>query len=58
MTKTYIATAVAGANHESRRRITLENPTLADRRRNALVLQKIQPGLLAIGVWLGRIGTG
>jgi len=28
--------------------MTLENPTLADRRRNTLVLQEIQPGLLGL----------
>ena len=35
--------------------MTLENPTLADRRRNALVLQEIQPGLL--GLMDGSVST-
>jgi len=35
--------------------MTLENTTLADRRRNALVLQEIQPGLL--GLMDGSVST-
>jgi erythrin-vacuolar iron transport family protein len=35
--------------------MTLENPTLADRRRNAMVLQGIQPGLL--GLMDGSVST-
>jgi erythrin-vacuolar iron transport family protein len=35
--------------------MTLENPTLADLRRNALVLQEIQPGLL--GLMDGSVST-
>jgi erythrin-vacuolar iron transport family protein len=35
--------------------MTLENTTLADRRRNAIVLQEIQPGLL--GLMDGSVST-